>query len=892
VKVKSASLAPAISVEGPRRVYTWTRSNLENTTAGKTDSAQLATHGKQPAPDIQLSSFQTWEEVGRWYDGLQRERIAPTPQIREKAAELTRNASDVSAKLLAIYNYVSTDFRYIGVSLGIGRYQPHFAAEVLSNQYGDCKDKHTLLASLLAAAGIQAYPALINSSHVIDLDVPSPGQFDHVITVVPRGKDTAWLDTTTEVAPFGYLLLPLRGKPALVIPSDRPANFQQTPEDPPFPSSWIFRSDAKLDDSGTLKGKVEQTIRGDLEVSLRAAFRSMPRSQWKDLIQKVSYATGFAGDVTDVTASLPESTEAPLHFAYTYTRNDYPDWKERRILLPAPGFVPPPNEEGGKLPLFVWLGAPGEIQFESRVELPKGYSPDLPKKKDIRQDSIEYHSTYALEDNVLVGHYRVLTKAREVSGEAVRDYKVFAEKVHEDREQFITLSSGAPETAEQAVLQMRQRVWELAESSDPQALQAEREARSAVQQGSIQGGIDGLKKAVTQDPKFTRAWILLGELYLGSMQKDTAVDAFRKAVDSDPQQAVSYKMLAFALSSLGRSDDAIRVWENLAKVEPEDHDAAMNLGLLLGGEKRYREAVPYLESAVKFYPQRAAPLLALGTAYLQNGEDDKALASFDHVLQIQPGADAKNSVAYELALSNKRLDDGLRYAQEAVREEEDASRKVELSKLAVDDLRHTLTLGAYWDTLGWVHYRLGNLKLAAGYLYAAWTVQQIPVVGFHLAQVYEKQQRIQDAAHMYRLVVNQQVQGAGEQSQAVAESRQRLEHLKVPASSSRIAPFPGNLAGAESSQDRTISLPKLVSEHASAEFFLLFAPGPKVDDTKFITGSDHLRSAGKALSQAHFKVAFPENSSGRLVRRGILACYPITGCTFVLLPAETVRSVE
>src|SRR5437899_9368265 len=88
--------------------------------------------------------------------------------------------------------------------------------------------------------------------------------------------------------------------------------------------------------------------------------------------------------------------------------------------------------------------------------------------------------------------------------------------------------------------------------------------------------------------------------------------------------------------------------------------------------------------------------------------------------------------------------------------------KVQLSKLADDDLKYTLSLAAYWDTLGWVHYQLGNLKQAEGYLYAAWTVQQFATVGYHLGQVYEKQQRKQDAAHMYRLVSEQQSRGAEE----------------------------------------------------------------------------------------------------------------------------------
>jgi len=891
VKVKGSGSPPTISDDGQRRVYKWIRSNLERTATSKADAVQLAIHGRQPSPDVQLSSFQSWEEVGRWYDGLQRQRIAPSPEIREKATDLTRNATDDAAKLRAIYKYVSTDFRYIGVSFGIGRYQPHSAAEVLNNQYGDCKDKHTLLAALLAAVGIRVYPALINSSHAIDPDVPSPGQFDHVITAIPQGKDTLWLDTTTEVAPFGYLAVPLRSKRALVVFSEKPPDFQQTPADPPFPSLWTFKIDAKLDDSGTLEGKVEQTMRGDMEVIFRAALRSLPRPQWKDLIQRISYSTGFAGDVSDVTASAPESTEAPIKFAYTYKRKDYPDWKEHRIVPPAPNLAVPPSEEDGKLPTSVWLGAPGEFKFESRVELPKGYAPDLPKKKDLQQDSVEYHSSYTLEGNVLVAHYRVLVKGSEVTGAAVKDYKEFAEKVNEDRDQFIPLSSGQPQTAEAAVLGMRNQVWALPASSDPKALQSEEEAKAAIQQGSPQGAIDGFKRAVSQDPKFTRDWIWLGEMYLGLMQKDAGVAALRKAVESDPQQPLSYKVLAFALTSLNRRSEAIQVWQDLAKVEPDDHDIPTNMGNLLSAEKRYPEALPYLESAVKLYPQRPGPLLSLGLAYLRKGEDDKALSIFDKAIKLQPGAGVKNNVAYELAVANKHLDEALRYAQEAVHEVEDASQKVQLSKLADDDLKYTLSLAADWDTLGWVHYRMGNLRQAEGYLYAAWTVQQLSTVGCHLGQVYEKQQRKQDAEHMYRLVVDQQSRGA-EDAEAVTEARQHLQRLNAPATSSRLGRFQGSLAADELSRDRTIYLPKLATQHASAEFFLLFAPGPKVEDTKFISGSDNLRSAGKVLGQAHFKVAFPENSSGRLVRRGVMACYPTTGCSFVLMPTEAVHSIE
>jgi hypothetical protein len=121
----------------------------------------------------------------------------------------------------------------------------------------------------------------------------------------------------------------------------------------------------------------------------------------------------------------------------------------------------------------------------------------------------------------------------------------------------------------------------------------------------------------------------------------------------------------------------------------------------------------------------------------------------------------------------------------------------------------------------------------------------------------------------------------------------RLQELKVPTGSHKSA-LSSNFDGTdELNRNRTIPLPKLVANHASAEFFVLLAPGPKVEDTKFISGSEQLQSAGNALLHAHFtQIAFPVNSSGRLPRRGILARYPNIGCSFVLMPTEFTREAR
>ena len=196
VKVKSLDLKPMIVEAEKRRVYTWKTANLER-------QENVEPQLEFPPPAVLVSTFKSWEELGRWWDGLEQQALTPTPEIRAKAAELTRDATTREEKVRALYNFVATRFRYISISFGIGRYQPHAALDVLKNEYGDCKDKHTLLASLLQAVGIEAYPALMNSARQIDPDVPSPGQFDHVVSAVPEapnGKKLIWLDTTTEVA--------------------------------------------------------------------------------------------------------------------------------------------------------------------------------------------------------------------------------------------------------------------------------------------------------------------------------------------------------------------------------------------------------------------------------------------------------------------------------------------------------------------------------------------------------------------------------------------------------------------------------------------------------------------------------------------------------------------
>ncbi|MGA7300357.1 MAG: DUF3857 and transglutaminase domain-containing protein, partial [Candidatus Sulfotelmatobacter sp.] len=175
IKLKNKpEMNPTISETNGRRVYHWTSSHLEreddqkNKDKDKDKNKKKKRHPEDERPDIQLTSFVSWEQIGLWYAGLEKDRRAPSPEVRAKAEELTKGLNNDLDKVQALYDYVARNFRYVSLSLGLGRYQPHASSDVLHNQYGDCKDKHTLLASLLEAEGMHASSVLINSSRKLD----------------------------------------------------------------------------------------------------------------------------------------------------------------------------------------------------------------------------------------------------------------------------------------------------------------------------------------------------------------------------------------------------------------------------------------------------------------------------------------------------------------------------------------------------------------------------------------------------------------------------------------------------------------------------------------------------------------------------------------------------
>jgi hypothetical protein len=172
---------------------------------------------------------------------------------------------------------------------------------------------------MLDAVGIHASPALLLASGNME-GVPSPMEFDHVISYVVLDGKELWLDTTLGVAPFGYLWPNVRGKLALVATRELGSELRQIPSALATPTLYRFALDGKLGDNRNLDAILSFETRGDGEVLLRRLVQASP-AQLQSMMEAAAKKSSKTEDVTfsNLDASDPYDTSAPLRLSLRRT---------------------------------------------------------------------------------------------------------------------------------------------------------------------------------------------------------------------------------------------------------------------------------------------------------------------------------------------------------------------------------------------------------------------------------------------------------------------------------------------------------------------------------------------------------------------------------------------
>jgi tetratricopeptide (TPR) repeat protein len=875
VKIKSKpGFDPKISQENERKIYRWASSNLVHKDQNKDKEKNKKGKPEQQYPDVQLTTFANWEEVGRWYQGLEKDRRVPSAAIRAKAEELTNGLHTDVEKIEALYDYTAKNFRYVSLSLGLGRYQPHAADDVFRNQYGDCKDKNTLLESLLDAIGIHAAPALINFYRKLDPDVPSPSQFNHVITFVSLGNEQLWMDTTTEVAPFRLLTYPLRKKQALVIPRDGVPHLAETPADPAVADTEIVKIDGKIDDSGTLDAKISYQLRGDVEVLTRQIFRNTSNQQWQQIVEGASSALGLGKDVSEIKFSDTQATREPFTYSYHASKKDFLDWLKTKIdfKLPLPAIVlPTVDPDTQDDPEAVKLIAPDTHNYTLRLEFPAKYTVHIPVPVSVKREYGEYQATYKLDSNVFTAERRLTVSQRELPSARAQDYIAFRQAVSTDLAQQLRLETTAGNTL---VIPSGLKADDLVKSGNTER-----------RNGNYLAAIDLLKRAVSADPDSRGAWNDLGFAYYEAHQDDLAITAFQKQIEINPYEPNSYNNLGLVYMRERKYDEAVKWFRKQIEVVPLDKYAHRNLGFTYAEMHSYTDAVPELMQAASLNPNDAEIDVHLGRAYLNLGQDEQALAAFQKAIGLSPTPHIWNDVAFDLARKRVHLDLARNYAESAISTTVAQLQTLSLDQLTSQNIGWTSFLANEWDTLGWINVAAGDLKRARNYAFAAWQLSQDAAIADHLARIDLDLGDKKTGLRFYGLALNGRnpdpetrtrlaaLVGEGKVDQMTAEFHDELLH------------------------ERTIVLKNPLKQTGTADFFILLSAGRKsyasIEDIRYLSGDDKLKSFEPGIRSVKFTQAVPDEAPVRLLRRGTLSCKsPGEDCILVLALPDDVKSVN
>ena len=341
-------------------------------------------HVNDIVPRLRYSSIKDWDSVYTWYKDLAKGRYTPDADIAAKVQQLTDNLMTEDAKIRAIYHFVATNIRYVGIELGQSAYQPSPATEVFQMQYGDCKDKTTLLISMLDLAGIKAYPVLLSVAPYerIDTTLPSLSQFNHMVTAIPTSPDTyIWLDPTSTTCSYGDIPYNTQGRTGFLI-SDTHGEFVETPVYPPESNRLVSTTELTLDNDGSVQGTLYIQTNGQYNLNTRWAYQQIhPNALKTTLATELSHQ--FPGiQVTWSDISDLNDLNVPVTINLGFHVENYGTWVGNDVLLPLPidEFADYAETFANEQRTYsLDLGYPMQIEKAIRIQIPDGWAATLPK---------------------------------------------------------------------------------------------------------------------------------------------------------------------------------------------------------------------------------------------------------------------------------------------------------------------------------------------------------------------------------------------------------------------------------------------------------------------------------------------------------------------------------
>jgi len=403
--------APTETAEKNKKLYTWQVSNLP---ALKKEPygprwQEMITSLRVAPGEFELQGYKgnmsSWQSFGSFLYQLNKERHLLPDEVKAKVRALTDGVTDNKEKIRLLYEFLQQNTRYISIQLGLGGWQPFEASFVAKKGYGDCKALSNYMYSLLKEAGITSKYAVIRAGeyeyNMVE-DFPS-NQFNHAVLCVPLGKDTVWLECTSQTTPAGYMGNFTGNRKALLI-DENGGTLVSTPRYTAQDNLQLRTIKAQVDEHGGLLIESHTNYAAIQQDDLHQMIHSLNKDKLKEVLQReLDFSTYDieAFDYKEEKSAYPTIREnLKIYVA------DYATITGKRLFI-APNLM---NRGGVKLTpdperkYEVCLYSEFRDIDSVMIELPEGYEIEaLPQPLLLKTKFGSYSSSVKLVGNVL--HY-------------------------------------------------------------------------------------------------------------------------------------------------------------------------------------------------------------------------------------------------------------------------------------------------------------------------------------------------------------------------------------------------------------------------------------------------------------------------------------------------------
>ncbi|NTS42453.1 DUF3857 domain-containing protein [Flavisolibacter sp. BT320] len=455
-KARYCALEPVVTQGDKQTTYQWSVKELP---AVEDEEGSRSMRDRFPYVNIVADQFShygfrgdmsSWKSFGAWINDLYT-NLDVLPEGRQLFfQQLVKDAPDSQEKVRRIYDFLQNNFRYVSIQLGIGGLRPFSAQFTDEKKYGDCKALSNYMKAALKTVGIRSHVAIINAGYneePVDASFPA-SNFNHVVLCVP-GKDSIWLECTSNTAEFNQLGAFTENRNALLI-TEEGGVLVTTPRSNAAANTITTHSVVKFEPDLSVLTSTRMQTTGAFTEMVNDIIKEPRDEQKKTLVFYLGYkqpdefllAHGDAKDAQQATLKMAVNKLHEFNAGSKYFFNP-------RIHKIWPGKLP--SAEGRKLDYY--FRYPYIKKDTTVLQFPEGYVPEvLPKEKKLDTDYASYvaKTWFDEEEKAFYTATTLVLKKHKIAAADYGKVKTFFDEVAADEAQKLVVkkTDAAPAATE------------------------------------------------------------------------------------------------------------------------------------------------------------------------------------------------------------------------------------------------------------------------------------------------------------------------------------------------------------------------------------------------------------------------------------------------------------